>query len=97
MFEGKRAIVCAMGVQIPTMPVSPTGADANEPVRELDRVRVLRAVTGDDDLTVPAGTTGTVVAVYADGAAFEVEFTQPVDTLATVEADTVCLVERAVR
>ncbi|MCJ2050848.1 DUF4926 domain-containing protein [Methylobacterium sp. J-070] len=54
-------------------------------------------MTGDDDLTVPAGATGTVVAVYADGAAFEVEFTDPIDTLATVEADTVCLVERAVR
>ncbi|MCJ2091326.1 DUF4926 domain-containing protein [Methylobacterium sp. J-072] len=47
-------------------------------------------------MTVPAGTTGTVVAIYADGEAFEVEFTEPVDTLATVEADTVCLVERAI-
>jgi hypothetical protein len=86
-----------MGVQRQKMQVPPTGAESNEPVRELDRVRVLRAVTGDDDLTVPAGATGTVVAIYADGAAFEVEFTEPVDTLATVEAATVRLVERAVR
>ncbi|MCJ2134919.1 DUF4926 domain-containing protein [Methylobacterium sp. J-026] len=91
-------IVCAMRAQLPKSGVpSPTGADADEPVRELDRVRVLRSVIGDDDLTVPAGATGTVVGIYADGAAFEVEFTEPVDTLATVDAATVCLVERALR
>ena len=89
--------MCAMGVQRPKMQVPPAAAGPDEPVLELDRVRILRAVTGDDDLTVPAGATGTVVAVYADGAAFEVEFTEPVDTLATVEAATVCLVERTVR
>ncbi|SFM50720.1 DUF4926 domain-containing protein [Methylobacterium pseudosasicola] len=77
-------------------PLPPVGGLGSEPVRELDRVRILRAVSGDDDVTVPAGATGTVVAIYADGEAFEVEFTEPVDTLATVEADTVCLVERAV-
>jgi Domain of unknown function (DUF4926) len=77
--------------------VPPAGAETDGPVRELDRVRVLQAVTGDDDLTAPVGATGTVVAVYADGAAFEVEFTEPVDTLATVEAAVVRLVERAVR
>ncbi len=86
-----------MRAQLPKTRVPPAGAESDGRVRELDRVRVLRAVTGDDDLTVPAGATGTVVAVYADGAAFEVEFTDPIDTLATVEADTVCLVERAVR
>ena len=80
----------------PKLPLPPVGGLGPEPVRELDRVRVLRAVLGDDDMTVPAGTTGTVVAVYADGEAFEVEFTDPVDTLATVDADTVCLVERAI-
>lgn len=91
-------IVCAMRAQLPKSRLpSPTGADADEPVRELDRVRVLRSVVGDDDRTVPAGATGTVVAIYADGAAFEVEFTEPVDTLATVDAATVCLVERAHR
>jgi hypothetical protein len=63
-------------------------------IRELDRVRILQAVPGDDDLTVPAGATGTVVAIYADGEAFEVEFTEPVDTLATVEATALRLVER---
>lgn len=80
----------------PKSSLPPVGGLGSEPVRELDRVRILRAVSGDDDVTVPAGTTGTVVAIYADGEAFEVEFTEPVDTLATVEADTVSLVERAV-
>lgn len=80
----------------PKSPLPPAGEVGPEPVRELDRVRVLRAVLGDDDVTVPAGTAGTVVAVYADGEAFEVEFTEPFDTLATVEADSVCLVERVV-
>ena len=89
--------MCAMGVQRAKMQVPPADAESNEPVRELDRVRVLQAVTGDDDLTVPVGATGTVVAVYADGAAFEVEFTEPIDTLATVDAAMVRLVERAVR
>jgi hypothetical protein len=64
-----------MRAQLPKSPVPSLGAEADGPVRELDRVRVLEAVTGDDDLTVPVGATGTVVAVYADGAAFEVEFT----------------------
>ncbi|MCJ2121230.1 DUF4926 domain-containing protein [Methylobacterium sp. J-077] len=81
---------------MPKSPLPPIGGLGSEPVRELDRVRILRAVSGDDGVTVPAGSTGTVVAIYADGEAFEVEFTDPVDTLATVEADTVCLVERAV-
>lgn len=63
--------------------------------RELDRVRMLRPVASDDDVTVPEGATGTVVAVYADGEAFEVEFTEPFDTLATVDAAALRLVERA--
>ena len=88
--------MCAMRAPLPKSPLPPAGGLGPEPVRELDRVRILRAVLGDDAVTVPAGTTGTVVAIYADGEAFEVEFTEPVDTLATVEADTVCLVERAV-
>ncbi|WP_267427170.1 DUF4926 domain-containing protein [Methylobacterium sp. GC_Met_2] len=86
-----------MSVQRPDRHVPPAGAEWTEPVRELDRVRVLLPVMGDDDLTVPAGATGTVVAVYTDGAAFEVEFTEPFDTLATIDAAAVRLVERAVR
>lgn len=89
--------MCAMRAQLPNTRVPPAGAEWDGPVRELDRVRVLRAVQGDDDLTVPAGANGTVVAVYAEEAAFEVEFTDPVDTLATIDAAAVRLVERAAR
>lgn len=85
-----------MRAPLPESPLPPAGGLEAEPVRGLDRVRVLRAVSGDDDVTVPAETTGTGLAVYADGEAFEAEFTDPVDTLATVDADAMCLVERAV-
>ncbi|WP_237480400.1 DUF4926 domain-containing protein [Lichenibacterium dinghuense] len=50
---------------------------------DLATVRLLRAVTTDEGVGIPAGTCGTVVAVYADGAAYEVEFEAG---LATVEA-----------
>ncbi|OAS26163.1 hypothetical protein A5481_06795 [Methylobacterium platani] len=55
-------------------------------MEELDRVALLSDVVGDDQVTVPAGSVGTVVAIWAGGAAFEVEFTGPVDALATVNA-----------
>lgn len=85
-----------MGARITTSAAPAYGERGlGEPMRELDRVRVLRPVVGDDDLTVPEGSTGTVVAIYADGEAFEVEFTDPVDTLATVDAAALRLVERA--
>jgi hypothetical protein len=45
---------------------------------------------------VPAGSIGTVVAIWAGGQAFEVEFTRPVDALATIKPDRLELVERAV-
>ena len=71
--------------------------DRNEPARieELDRVELLANVLGDDQVTVPAGSVGTVVAIWAGGAAFEVEFTQPVDALATVDAALLRVVGRA--
>ena len=71
-----------------------TGALGIGAIRELDRVRLTCDVVADDDVPVPMGATGTVVAIYADGEAFEVEFTTPVDALATVEGRFVSLVER---
>lgn len=56
---------------------------------ELDRVTLGRDVEGDDGETVPAGATGTVVGIWAGGAAFEVEFTAPVSALATVRAEAI--------
>ena len=71
--------------------------DRSEPrrIQELDRVALLVDVLGDDDVRVPAGSVGTVVAIWAGGAAFEVEFARPVDALATVEAVLLRVVERA--
>ena len=51
---------------------------------ELDEVRLLHAVSTDEGVEVPTGTEGTVVAVWADGAAYEVEFDAG---LATVDAE----------
>lgn len=55
-------------------------------LRELDDVTVLADVVCDDGATIPAGTEGTVVAIWDEGAAFEVEFSDPEGALATVPA-----------
>ena len=44
----------------------------------LSVVATVRDAVTDDGVTVPAGSRGTVVAVYAAGAAYEVEFARPV-------------------
>lgn len=54
--------------------------------RELDDVRVLIDVTTMDGDTIAAGSEGTVVAVWNSGAAYEVEFPEPMGALATVKA-----------
>ncbi|MGY2047677.1 DUF4926 domain-containing protein [Methylobacterium sp. JK268] len=55
-------------------------------LRELDDVRVLVDVMTDDGDTIPAGTEGTVVAVWPRGAAYDVEFPEPMGALSTIEA-----------
>ena len=52
---------------------------------ELSLVHLARAVKSDDG-TLPAGATGTVVHVYPDEHAYEVEFESPFHTVATVDA-----------
>jgi hypothetical protein len=52
---------------------------------ELSVVALLREVVTDDGVTVPAGTEGTIVGVWADGEAYE--FDEPVVGNATVRAD----------
>ena len=52
--------------------------------KDLDRVVLTAEVTTDDGDRVEAGSAGTVVGVWLDGAAYEVEFTTPVAGLATV-------------
>ena len=71
------------------MPVEPASrvltADHGHP-RELDRVTLAVAVATDEGGTLPAGSIGTIVGRWANGTAFEVEFTRPFPALATVEA-----------
>lgn len=63
--------------------------------RELDRVRVSEQVEGEDGKAVPAGSEGAIVAIWGDGATYEVEFTGPVETLASIQHGILELVERA--
>ena len=63
--------------------------------RQLDRVQTLADMIGEDGERVPVGSTGTVVAIWGAGAAFDVEFTRPVETLAAIEPDLLRLVEHA--
>ncbi len=60
---------------------------------ELDCVRLLRAVEARDHRLVARGSKGAIVAVYADGDAYEVEFVEPVQALATVGAEDIELSE----
>lgn len=55
------------------------------PFADLDIVRVRRAVTTDEGEDVPAGTRGTVVAVYAGGPAYEIEFEAGLATIDSAE------------
>lgn len=54
---------------------------------ELSVVTTLRDAVTDDGLPVPAGARGTIVEVYADGEAYEVEFASPVAGTATILAE----------
>ncbi|MCJ2050986.1 DUF4926 domain-containing protein [Methylobacterium sp. J-070] len=63
-------------------PVTPPQALA-----ELGVVVLLRDVVTDDGVPIPAGTEGTIVGIWADGEAYEVEFDEPVAGNATVRAD----------
>ena len=55
-------------------------------LRELDDVSILSEVVSDDGAAIPAGTEGTIVAIWLGGAAFEVEFSHPEGALATIPA-----------
>lgn len=53
-------------------------------LQELDRVALTAPATSDDGEPLPAGRQGTVLSVCGDGAAYVVEFAEPVGALATV-------------
>ncbi len=59
--------------------------DRPEKHPEYSRVELAYGVESPDGW-VPAGTTGTVVHIYPGDVAYEVEFTRPVQTVATVKA-----------
>ncbi|MFC5554329.1 DUF4926 domain-containing protein [Methylobacterium iners] len=56
-------------------------------LRDLDAVVLTADVRTDDGDVMKAGTEGTVVGIWRDGAAYEVEFPEPMGALATVPAD----------
>lgn len=57
----------------------------SDTLTELSRVRLLRAVDGDDGIQVPAGSVGTIVAVWGRGKGYDVEFTSPLAALVSVD------------
>ena len=52
---------------------------------ELAVVRLVRAVEDDEGRMIEAGSRGTIVATWGEGVAYEVEFVQPFQALATVD------------
>ncbi|AWB22233.1 DUF4926 domain-containing protein [Methylobacterium currus] len=69
--------------------------DAPLAIRELDTARLLLEVTDDEGREVPAGSVGTVVGVWNQGEAYEVEFVTPFQALATVESGQLVRVSEA--
>ena len=69
--------------------------DPGAALRDLDDVTLLADVTSDDGVTIPVGTAGTIVGVWRDGEAFEVEFALPEGALATVRAEALTRTRRS--
>lgn len=76
---------------VATVPVKRDPRPAQTRIAELDRVTLSRDVWGDGGARVSAGAIGTVVGIWAGGAAFEVEFTRPVPALVTVRAEAIAV------
>lgn len=66
------------------MPLAKAAGDCQ--FTELTQVTLSRPVQADEGV-VPAGSVGTIVHVWRGGAACEVEFSDPFETVATVRAD----------
>ena len=60
--------------------------DRSDALAEHSLVRLSAPVTTDSGITILKGAVGTIVAVLADGAAYEVELTEPTPAVVTVEA-----------
>ena len=53
--------------------------------KDLERVRLTRDVSSQLG-TLPKGSTGTILMVFAEGEAYEIEFARPVEAMVTVKA-----------
>jgi hypothetical protein len=73
-------------MSIETMHIQRKAPEATPLFAELSVVELLTAIKTDDGADVPAGSHGTVVAEWGNGAAYEVEFARPVVGNATVRA-----------
>ncbi len=62
---------------------------------ELDSITLCAAALTDDGDVMPAGSTGTIVAVYGRAEGFCVEFEEPFHALATVLPDQIGSSDRA--
>lgn len=62
--------------------------------RELQIVRISKEVETEDGEKVSSGTCGTIVGVWGQGEAYEVEFIDPIG-VATIRADGLSLIEDA--
>lgn len=56
-------------------------------LKELDRVALLVDASTDEGKVIPAGSEGTIVGIWQDGLAYEVEFARPFHALATVRIE----------
>ena len=66
----------------------PRGKATPPAIEELSRVALATDLEVEGG-RLPAGSTGTVVGIYRQGAAYEIEFTQPFHVVATVRADAI--------
>lgn len=64
--------------------MTPSSDETPRILPELSVVRLANAVESADGV-IPKGSTGTVVARYAGGRGYEIEFTRPFHTVATVD------------
>ena len=66
-------------------------------LRDLDDVVLLASARSLDGYPIPVGAEGTIVGVWQDGEAFEVEFSEPHEALATVPVAALKYVGRPAR
>ena len=73
-------------MSIETMHIQRNAPEPTPLFAEFSVVELLAAIKTDDGADVPAGSHGTVVAEWGNGAAYEVEFARPVVGNATVHS-----------